>query len=65
MRYAGTGISLECARRGSLVYRERRIEPAPDALTADQAAEPEVLALVSRHSLAAVIAALDRVARRP
>lgn len=48
-----------------LVYRERPIEPGQDALTADEAAERGVLALVSRHGLTAVIEALDRVARRP
>lgn len=48
-----------------LVYRERRIEPGQDALTADEAAERGVLALVSRHGREAVIDALDRVARRP
>lgn len=47
-----------------LVYRERRIEPGQGAPVPDEAAERGVLALVSRHSLAAVIAALDRVARR-
>ena len=48
-----------------LVYLERPIEPGQDALTADEAAERGLLALVSRHGLEAVIKALDGVATRP
>jgi benzoyl-CoA reductase subunit BamC len=48
-----------------LVYRERRLEPGEDSVPAAEASERGVLALVSRHGLAAVIEALDRVAKRP
>jgi hypothetical protein len=47
------------------VYCERRLGGGKGELSAAEAAERGVVALVTQHSLAAVTAALQRVVKRP